>query len=57
MERVSPEVIRSFRVLNEAELRVLGFADRLAYLKVAIQVRKVINRQVEETLFGIPEGR
>lgn len=57
MERVSPEVIRSFRVLNEAELRVLGFADRLAYLTVAIQVRKVINRQVEETLFGIPEGR
>ena len=56
MALVAPQFdIRAFRLLSDSEFRALHFADRLEYLKAAIQVRKIINSQIEETLFGIPD--
>jgi hypothetical protein len=43
-----------FRLLTAEEFDSLPFAAKLEYLRTAIQVRKVINSQLEQMLFELP---
>jgi len=45
-----------FRLLSDEEFKALSLAERLAYLRRAIEFRKYINRQIEETLFKDLDG-
>lgn len=47
--------LAAFRLLSDEEFKALPFAARLEYLRAAIQARKLINGQIEETLFGLPD--
>jgi hypothetical protein len=44
-----------FHLLSDEEFNALPFAQRLEYLKRAIQARRLINRQIERTLFAAPD--
>jgi hypothetical protein len=44
------------RLVPDEEFRILSTIEKVEYLKKAIEARKVINRQIEEMLFGIPNN-
>lgn len=48
---------KAFRLLTDEEFNALPFAERLDYLKRAIQARRLINNQIERTLFAAPEEK
>ncbi len=55
MDRPPPQIDQyAFRLLAPEEFNALPFAAKLEYLRATIQARKVINAQIEETLFSLP---
>ncbi len=41
----------AFQLLSDEEFKALPFAERIIYLRRAVQQRNAINRQIDSTLY------